>query len=78
MDKVELDLGFEVDMDDLSFVHEMVKGGVYDDMSSRSGDIFFDNTNDVNFLGENVEQKNFSEVVLDVDYEILLDQIKSL
>ena len=78
MDKVELDLGFEVDIDDLSFVHEMVNGGVYDDMSSRSGDISFDNTNDINFQTKNIEQENFTEVVLDVDYEILLDQIKSL
>ena len=77
-DKIKLDLGFEVSIDDLSFVHKMVNGGVYDDMSSRSGDISFDNTNDMNFQDEIIEQENFSEVVLDVDYEILLEQIKLL
>lgn len=41
-----LDLGFDLGIEDTSFLKRMIKGGSSDDLTPRSGDISFDDHTD--------------------------------
>jgi len=41
-----LDLGFDLEIEDLSFLDRMVEGGISDDLTPRSGDVSADDHTD--------------------------------
>jgi len=59
-----LNLGFDLGMEDTSFLNRMAAGGVSDDLTPRSGDISFDDH--TNYLAVNIDIKNISDEVAEI------------
>lgn len=66
-----LNLGFNIEMDDTSFLDRMAAGGVSDDLTPRSGDISFDDHTD--YMALNIDMENVSDEVSEI-----LDYIDSI
>lgn len=59
-----LDLGFNLEMSDTSFLNRMAAGGVSDDLTARNGDISFDDN--TNYMTVNINTENISDEVADI------------